>query len=312
VPALGVPGDVIGCSPSLGARAKSVAVAAFSHAYAQTNVEQLRCELRALCDQADLDACHQLGLLLMFGPKEVRNRVEAARVFRAACDKGSAGGCVNALGLLLEADPPQEDDVASLRDRCVALCNQGIAKACSNAGKAYSAGSDVAHAIPLFQRACDSSEGPGCAGLARLYRHGSGVPRDEVLAARLNTRGCDLGDPASCNNLGDQYETGAGVSADLDRAIALYERSCTPLYPFGCFSLGQLYANQPRVLNPAKAATYYEKACGWGEPQSCLALGHMFATGNGVATDRDRARALIRAACTGGYRPACSEAGGAQ
>jgi TPR repeat protein len=237
----------------------------------------------------------------------VRDVNEAARVYRVACDEGSVGGCVNWLAVLLQAEPPAMDELALARDKCVTFCEEGIVKACNNVGQAYLAASDYARATSLFRRACDGGDGNGCTNLARQYRYGRGVGRDESEAAKLNAHGCDLGAFGSCNNLGDQYETGAGVPASLDQAIALYERACSHAFAFGCFSLGELYAKRPEVKDPSKAALHYEKACGLGEPHSCAALARMLAVGDGVAVDEARSRRMLQQACAGGYKPACTE-----
>ncbi|MEO1479023.1 MAG: tetratricopeptide repeat protein, partial [Bacteroidota bacterium] len=104
---------------------------------------------------------------------------EAARLFRVACDGGSAGGCTF-LGYLHQE-------------------GLGVAE-------------DAEAAARLYRQGCDGGNAGGCTFLGYLHQEGLGVAEDAEAGARLYRQGCDGGNADGCTRLGYLHQEGLGVA----------------------------------------------------------------------------------------------------
>lgn len=131
--------------------------------------------------------------------------------------------------------------------------------------------SDVAcaRAVPALEAACAEKQKTSCVSLGSLYDGGFGIARDRRKAAALYRTACDLADKAGCARLAVLEAQGLGVPKNAARATKTLESLCTDKVPEACLGLAQLLQR------------------------------------TGLATDRDRARTLMKAACDLGSQEAC-------
>lgn len=125
-------------------------------------------------------------------------------------------------------------------------------------------------AVQRYRRACDQNYMYGCFKLAKAYRLGFGVNKDDRRAFALNQKACQGGEPSACVAMGFAYATGRGVSK-----------------------------------NETSAVRYYQMACDAGDATGCGNLGTMYRDGRGVAKDIQTAQEVFGVACAGGATNGC-------
>jgi TPR repeat protein len=81
----------------------------------------------------------------------------------------------------------------------------------------------------------------GCTGLGRLYASGSGVAKNDSIAATLFMRACRNDDAAGCLLFGIAVENGVGLPPNLQRASNNYRVACDARLGEGCYRLALLY-----------------------------------------------------------------------
>ncbi len=214
--------------------------------------------LERACGGGDPEACQLIGRLHVEGKVTGADPVKAAAFFRKACDGGHGGGCLDLGGMYrdgrgvprdagkalelqrraCEAGAPmgcalvEQAQAAADRARPGALaahlkaCAGGVARACSEVGRAYAGGDGVARnpdeAQRFFDRACDLGDGVAChdRGIVLVL----GPRKDKPLGARYLEKGCQAGEPDSCNLLATLCLTGDGVPRDLKKGDQLLKR----------------------------------------------------------------------------------------
>jgi len=151
------------------------------------------------CADKHTEDCVTLGTLYLSGELVSIDNDRAFRLFRAACDEGSARGCMRLgdayhRGLIRD----EAEELACYRRACDAGANQG----CVVAGQAYLRGRgaavDPVFAATLFRRVCERGNAAACFELARLYRIGEGVKKDEARSFELFNKACKLGLDQGC------------------------------------------------------------------------------------------------------------------
>jgi hypothetical protein len=60
---------------------------------------------------------------------------------------------------------------------------------------------DVAKAVSLYKKGCDSEDGEGCSNLGWNYFYGKGVTEDKAKGLELMKKGCDMGNTWGCDRL---------------------------------------------------------------------------------------------------------------
>jgi TPR repeat protein len=110
----------------------------------------------------------------------------------------------------------------------------------------------------------------GCTTLGYLYEHGTGLGKDERVAADYYKKSCDVKLPIGCQNLGNVYDAGRVVPQDHKKAAELYKKSCDLGSSGGCNNLGLKYEYGNGVLkNETRALELYKKACEKGSEIAC-------------------------------------------
>lgn len=225
---------------------------------------------------------------------------------------------------------------AAAADAAAAACNEGSAAGCVALGDAFQRGEGRPQIRPvaelLYRRACNAADGAGCAQLAALLLH-RGTPQDEVEAEWLTARACRLGVPADCTlTPPDPREVEAGLRADcrtsqgtaeacrtlaamllaeprtrrrLAEGLALIDRQCRAGGREACADALQYWEATENGEGPRTLA-YRDLACTAGDTSTCIVLAKAaFARG---PDERAAATALFARACAGGDLPACSQA----
>jgi hypothetical protein len=179
--------------------------------------------------------------------------VQAAALYRKACDGGSTLGCRN-LAIMYSAGNGVSQSYAEAATLYRKACNEGDPGSCSNLGGMYAGGTgvprDYDQAVTLYRKACDSGNTTGCSNLGLMYAEGTGVPRDYTQAVTLYRKACDAGLLDPCVNLGVMYESGTGVSRDHTQAVSLFRKACDGAAALGCNNLGVMYQKETNAAAP--------------------------------------------------------------
>jgi TPR repeat protein len=130
-----------------------------------------------------------------------------------------------------------------------AACNEGSARGCLKLGDAYHEGIVFGdkEEVDAYNRACDGGANLGCVAAAKAYLNGHGVALDPVLAAKLFRKVCERGNAPACFELGRLYKTGEGVPANGQRADELFEKACKLGLDEGCLVAS---AKRSEMLSP--------------------------------------------------------------
>ncbi len=225
--------------------------------------------------------------------------------FERSCRDGIAEGCFRqARALWIRNQGNDRDRALDLYDNS---CLAGSAEGCAEEGLRFfkEIPDRAKDAVAVLRRACDLESGAGCTHLAFLYATGSGklVARDDRRAAPLYARACDLGDAPGCYNAGLMAEEGRGVARDISRAAARYEEACGMGSSTACTNLGFLAEHGRGVRkDPARAAALYKRGCDGTSCQrsnlnGCVNLGRAYRDGIGVEKDAARAAPIFQDAC---------------
>lgn len=119
-----------------------------------------------------------------------------------------------------------------------AACNEGSARGCLKLGDAYHAGVLVGDAdeAEAYRRACDAGANLGCVAAAGVYLAGKGASADPAYAATLLNRVCDRGNARACFELARLYMAGEGVKPSPKRSADLFEKACKLGLDEGCLA----------------------------------------------------------------------------
>jgi|GEM_PF-5393124 len=154
--------------------------------------------------------------------------------------------------------------------------------------------------------ACLRGDLRGCIHVARAYRDGIGVKKDQAIAALLYQHACRHGGLAAC---AQQYFHGSGKPENRDRAMKLYRASCTRGEQIGCFLLG---LRLTAINKKEEASALFREACANYELGGCrqwtrLVLSQRNADTAGL--QKSEQEILLGMSCVGGHRHACIDLG---
>ncbi len=231
-------------------------------------------ECSTRCQNGDAPSCTALALVHAFGLEATSNTTYAAHLLDMSCAAGDGAACNN-LGVMHAKGLGFPIEVERAETLYAVACDHGSIAGCANLARARTWGEEppatVLQALQTVDRACDSSsDAKACGALGVMRARGSGVPRDEHLAAKLYEKACEAGDVASCDRLGKAYLDGDGVAAD-----------------------------------DVTALQYFRRGCDRGQAEACTNLATMYCMGRGVPRDATRSTSLLRQSCEAGDRAAC-------
>jgi TPR repeat protein len=146
---------------------------------------------------------------------------------------------------------------------------------------------DGGAATDEFKFPVEQDESEALYNLARMYELGSGVPRDDRMAAKWYRLAADKGHAEAQYRLAVLHHVGRGVPQDLEKAADWYRRAALQNVPAAQYNLGVLYASGygPGKSNSGEAVTWYRLAALQGYADAQFDLGVMHANGQGVPKD---------------------------
>ncbi|MBH23440.1 MAG: hypothetical protein CMH57_03040 [Myxococcales bacterium] len=238
---------------------------------------------------------------------------QAAKSFKAACEKDHAAAC-RRLGLMFEEGTHADKDIEQAATLYRSSCRLGDPEGCNRVGVMYEHGTGIEKnhkkAFDSYVTSCKADYALGCTNVGWMYNKGFGVEQNLARARKYYKKGCDNGSARGCTNLGVMYERGQGVKANDARAFKLYERACEDDDPIACTNVGWMYFNGKGAdKDLKKAARFYKKGCDNGSAKGCNNLGVLYETGDGVAVDREQAMVLYGRACDRNDDMACNNLG---
>ncbi len=215
---------------------------------------------------------------------------QSAAIADRACASGSADGCrLQADRLFADTDRDAQAYAFGLyRD----ACDKGQAWGCLGQYQAYIQGRGVtastSQAAVVAQRGCTQARGDRlrlCAIHGDLLSR-SGTAETVRLGENFLVTACRGGDPASCYRLGELGLTRpAGARSTQGEAIYYLRRACDFDFALGCRALGQAYARATEVeRDTAVAVALADKACRLGDSPGCADAQRLIAADPGVRT----------------------------
>jgi TPR repeat protein len=205
---------------------------------AATYFESARSALQAGCNGADPRSC-LYAARAFYNDEDTRTRPERRLLLKRACERGVAGGCVDALIDRLRPGGPGVTAALGTLDQ---LCTRGAPGACSI----------LAWHLEHETRPGRNDDGARAAALA------------------LMIRGCEIGDRDGCVAAGQRYDRGRGVARDDEAKRSYFGRACDRGAGLGC-----LYLARDAALAPGRedrVAGFAQRACELGEAEGCAML----------------------------------------
>jgi TPR repeat protein len=246
--------------------------------------DALRAKAQEGCDQHNMDACSQLGLLMIVEaaafPSESdgkRALQKAERLFHDACQSGSAEACRQIIiddGWLSPLAPDKPKLIARMKQ----LCDANLATACFSLGQALQVG----------------------------FNH---FPLDPVQGREALAKGCSLGEARACDLIARALEAHdlewSGPKAFPD----LFTIACDRGSDGACVTLAERYTQNPTLPQAlAHAAKAWDTGCSLGNGVACARFAQILLDGVQRPADPLRAKALFVAACPSGPETACFSA----
>lgn len=125
--------------------------------------------------------------------------------------------------------------------------------------------------VDLVQLRAEAEGGNALAQLklARAYQAGTGVSRDNALAAMWYRRAAEQGNPEAQDSLGQKHLIGEGLEKNLAEALEWFHKSARQGNPSAMYHLGAAYYNGDGVeVNDAQAYAWFRLAKEAGYPKA--------------------------------------------
>jgi TPR repeat protein len=129
-----------------------------------------------------------------------------------------------------------------------------------------------ARAVPALEVACAEKQAASCVSLGSLYDGGFGVIRDRRKAAGAYRTACDLSDKPGCARLAVLEEQGLGVPRNATRASKTLEALCREKVPEACIGLAQILQRTGYATDRARARALLKSTCDEGSAEACALL----------------------------------------
>lgn len=241
------------------------------------------------------------------------------------------------------AQPKRPAGVAACQSgataECAAACRAGDAGSCDRALillRRADGANGVAHAVRLFQDACEGGTARACFEFGRAHQSGwGGLAPNEATGASWFRKSCERADVGGCAAWGQALVTGQGVAADPEAARPILQHACESGEPLACFHFARAVLdgrlgtdtlpaeeqNLPSTdteelgTRAGEALPWFRKAerhnrrlCAADEPERCSNLALMYRQGWGVEQDDALAVHWYTEGCQGGDPVGCMEA----
>ena len=150
---------------------------------------------------------------------------------------------------------------------------------------------DDALAARLFRRAAEQGNAEAQAALGFAYHLGRGVPQSDTEALKWLRKAAEQGQSGAQYNLGFAYFTGGGVPQNDTEAVTWFRKAAEQGFAPAQNNLGAMYTRGRGVAQDfAQAVEWYRKAAEQGQPDAQTSLGELCANGDG--TPKDDAEAI--------------------
>ena len=116
---------------------------------------------------------------------------------------------------------------------------------------------DERETLPLLELAADAGHAEAQYTLAKMYRAGKGVGRNDARALHFFQMAASQGHCKALCNVGTMYETGRGVIKSLENAAKYYARAAKAGDPKAAFNLSIMYKNGSGVEQNAESAQHF-------------------------------------------------------
>ena len=259
--------------------------------------------MKALGDAGNKQAQGFLAQTLWSGPKQVLDKVQAAKWARLASAQGDSAGQNILANMYREGFEVPKDPKEALRLYKLSW-SQGYDRAAGNIADMYYQGDgltkDVAEGFKWLKMAADSGHVPSQYKLGIAYRDGNGTAKNDDEATKLLTALSSQGDAFAMAELAHGYRR-TFQKQDFKQAFEWASRSAEKGNRVGQEVLGQLYLNGQGVEKDfSKAISYFRLSAAQNNPWAQLALGRINENGWGVPSNYDEAaRWYVKAAAQG-------------
>jgi len=138
------------------------------------------------CELGSMNACTQVGILLVERRHPKHKELKPADEFRRACEQGDPEGCYR-LGLVLSPGVKIPSDAEAF-DLFVKACDEGYSEACERLGMIHLTRKtfyEAEIAARYLTTGCNDRLLESCAELSKMYKHGNGVQKDRGEARSL-------------------------------------------------------------------------------------------------------------------------------
>jgi uncharacterized protein len=161
---------------------------------------------------------------------------------------------------------------------------------------------DQARAFVLIERAADGGHAAAQGALGAMLASGTGCAKDETRAVEVLGMASGAGEASAMFNLGVMRMKGQGCEPDVQGGLDLVTRAAKQGFAPAVVRLAEIYyfgeGEIPRDFG--KALPWVSMAAADGNAWAQNTLGTMFEFGQGVETDRLRARSLYEQAALQG------------
>ncbi len=162
-----------------------------------------------------------------------------------------------------------DQGVEQHREEAEKLCQEGDNYLYGWNGKRI----DLVKSVDCYHRAATWGNLDALSNLAFCYMLGFGIPKDEVISARLFLMASERGHAHSMHYLGNMYRDGSGVEKDMEKAAEWYRKGAALGDRFCQFRLAECYMKGEGVhKDEEEAIRFYGKAADQGETQAAEAL----------------------------------------
>lgn len=160
---------------------------------------------------------------------------------------------------------------------------------------------EIERGAELYRIWADAKSAEDQFGIARAYRTGRGVPRDDAEAAEWYHRAAQKGHASAQYNLGSMYLVGEGVAKSEAEAVKWMRRAAEQGHATAQFNLGAFYIRGQGVdKSVSDAERWMRKAAEQGLAAAQVQLGDMYDEGRGVPPDAVQSAAWYRKAADQG------------
>jgi TPR repeat protein len=158
-----------------------------------------------------------------------------------------------------------------------------------------------------YEKSAESGFADAMRNLARHYRTGLGIPRNDSLALFWSEKAVSAGSMDAIVDIGRMYEQGLSGVRNPGEALRLYRAAADSGSALGMNMLGRAYQESLGVRRDyAQARTWYFKGACAGSPEAMNNLGLLYQHGLGVKADGGEAVEWFRRGAEAGSSAAAS------